>query len=57
MDNVLIYSPLLLHKMHLSFRHKKKGDGETDFRLKQLAINYVQEVIGLNLSWAAALDA
>lgn len=56
MDNVLIYSPLLLHKMYLSFKKKKKGEREIDFRWKQSAISYVQEEIWLNLARGAALD-
>lgn len=56
MDNALIYSPLLLHKMYLSFKKKKKGEGEIDFRLKQSTISSVQEAIRLNLASGAALD-
>lgn len=55
MDNVLIYSALLLHKMYLSFKKKKKGEREIDFRLKQPTISYVQEAIWLNLAWDADL--
>lgn len=57
MGNVLVYSPLLLHKMYLSFRQEKKAGREVDFRLKQSAVNYVQEVTRLNLAWGAALGA
>lgn len=56
MDNALIYSPLLLHKMYLSFKKKKKGEREIDFRLKQSTISSVQEAIWLNLASGAALD-
>lgn len=55
MDNVLIYSGLLLHKMYMSFK-TKKGGREIDFRLRQSTISYVQEDLGLNLAWGAALD-
>lgn len=56
MDNVLIYSPLFLHKMYLLFKKKKEGEREIDFRLKQSTVRYVQEAIWLNLAWGAALD-
>lgn len=56
MDNVLIYSPLLLHKMCSSVEKKEKGEREFHFILKQSTISYVQKVIWVNLTWGAALD-
>lgn len=56
MDNVLIYLALLLHKMYLSFKKKKKGEREIDFRQKQSTISYVEEALCLNLAWGGALD-
>lgn len=56
MDNVLIYSPLLLHKMHLSVEKKEKGERELHFRLKQSTISGVQKVIWVNSTRGAALD-
>lgn len=56
MSNILIYSALLLPKMHLSLKKKKKGEAEINFRLKQSTISHVQEDIWLNLAWGPGLD-
>lgn len=42
--------------MHLSFKKKKKGEAEINFRLKQSTISHVQEDIWSNLAWGPGLD-
>lgn len=56
MSNVLIYTELLQHEMHLSFKKKQKGEREIDFRLKQSLISCIQADICLTVGWGPALD-